>query len=113
MLSYPGNFSPCCEHPHRAGAFQGCRKLGLSPCLQPWASCLGSGLIRAMTLHEGCPLEGGFLTWVGDFPCKWKAGDQARPEYPGNIFGEGKAKKDKLQWEGPPNILFRQENTAA
>ena len=57
-------------------------------------------------VHEGCPLVGGSNLGRGvDFPPNGKQGTKRGPEYPGNIFGEGKAKKDKLQWEGPPNIL--------
>lgn len=105
MLSYL-NFSPRCEYPRRAGVFQGCRKLGLEPLLS------SRGLLPRVwphsghDVHEGCPPEGGSnLGWVADFPPNGKQGTKRGPEYPRNVFGEGKAKKDKLQWEGPPNIL--------
>lgn len=55
MLSYL-NFSPLCEHPGRAGVFQGCWKLGLEPFS---SSC---GLLPRIwprsghDVHKGCPL---------------------------------------------------------
>lgn len=105
MLSYL-NFSPCCEHPLRAGVFQGCRKLGLEPLLSSRGFLPRVWPHLGHDVHEGCPPEGGSNLGRGvDFPPNGKQGTKRGPEYPRNIFGEGKEKKDKLQWEGPPNIL--------
>lgn len=105
MLSYL-NFSPRCEHPHRAGVFQGCRKLGLEPLLS------SRGLLPRVwphsghDVHEGCPLEGGSnLGGGGIFPQMESRGPSEDQSTLETSLGKGRQKKDKLQWEGPPNIL--------
>lgn len=74
--------------------------------LQPWGLLPRVWPHSGHDVHEGCPLEGGSRESWGIFP-KWKAGDQARPEYPETSLGK-EGKKDKLQWRASKHP-FRQE----